>query len=97
MCFIWEGLRLIEERRGANVVTYVYEPESYAPLARIDATGQSTEYGGLGTTTDSDRGEPVESKLANFDYFHADQVGLPKSSPTAKATFAGVRATKPGA
>ncbi|SFD92170.1 RHS repeat-associated core domain-containing protein, partial [Paracidovorax konjaci] len=37
--FIWEGMRLIEERRGAQVASYVYEPGSYVPLARIDADG----------------------------------------------------------
>mgnify|MGYP000982835097 CR=1 FL=1 len=37
--FIWEGMRLIEERRGQHVITYVYEPGSYVPLARLDATG----------------------------------------------------------
>ncbi len=47
--FIWEGMRLIEERRGAKVTAYVYEPGSYVPLARIDAGGQITEAGGLGT------------------------------------------------
>ena len=31
--------RLIEERRGSKVVSYVYEPGSYVPLARIDGTG----------------------------------------------------------
>ncbi|MGL5002356.1 MAG: RHS repeat-associated core domain-containing protein, partial [Casimicrobium sp.] len=50
--FIWEGMRLIEERRASNVVTYVYEPDSYVPLARIDAKGEQTEQGGLGTTAD---------------------------------------------
>jgi RHS repeat-associated protein len=50
--FIWEGMRLIEERRGSIIVTYVYEPNSYVPLARIDATGQQTDNGGLGTTND---------------------------------------------
>ncbi|MGL4234036.1 MAG: RHS repeat-associated core domain-containing protein, partial [Casimicrobium sp.] len=50
--FIWEGMRLIEERRASNVVTYVYEPDSYVPLARIDAKGEQTEQGGLGTTVD---------------------------------------------
>jgi RHS repeat-associated protein len=58
--FIWEGMRLIEERRGSQVVTYVYEPNSYVPLARIDAGGHSTQQGGLGTTADAVRGEPVE-------------------------------------
>ncbi|MBK8337838.1 MAG: RHS domain-containing protein [Sterolibacteriaceae bacterium] len=51
--FIWEGLRLIEERRGSSVVSYVYEAGSYVPLARIDATGEPTDAGGLGTTGDA--------------------------------------------
>ncbi|MDA8452010.1 RHS domain-containing protein [Acidovorax sp. GBBC 3299] len=46
--FIWEGMRLIEERRGSKVVSYVYEPGSYLPLARIDADGQRLEGSGHG-------------------------------------------------
>ena len=52
--FIWEGMRLIEERRGASVISYVYEPGSYVPLARLDANGEATEQGGLGTTDDAE-------------------------------------------
>ncbi|WCM98319.1 DUF6531 domain-containing protein [Acidovorax sp. GBBC 1281] len=37
--FVWEGMRLIEERRGSKVTSYVYEAGSYVPLARIDADG----------------------------------------------------------
>ncbi len=51
--FIWEGMRLIEERRGGNTISYVYEPGSYVPLARLDADGEKTEQGGLGTTGDA--------------------------------------------
>ena len=47
--FIWEGMRLIEERRGSSVISYVYEPGSYVPLARIDVQGESTDQGGMGT------------------------------------------------
>ncbi|MFY3386229.1 RHS repeat domain-containing protein, partial [Paracidovorax sp. MALMAid1276] len=50
--FIWEGMRLIEERRGSAIISYVYEPDSYVPLARLDAEGERTEQGGLGTTQD---------------------------------------------
>ena len=45
-------MRLIEERRGSAVISYVYEPGSYVPLARLDAEGERTEQGGLGTTHD---------------------------------------------
>ena len=51
--FIWEGMRLIEERRGGAVISYVYEPDSYVPLARLDAEGERTEQGGLGTIQDA--------------------------------------------
>ncbi len=51
--FIWEGMRLIEERRGSAVISYVYEPDSYVPLARLDAEGEKTEQGGLGTSEDA--------------------------------------------
>ena len=52
--FIWEGMRLIEERRNSQVISYVYEPGSYVPLARLDANGEQTEQGGLGTTDDAE-------------------------------------------
>jgi RHS repeat-associated protein len=51
--FIWEGMRLIEERRGESIVTYVYEPGSYVPLARIDVTGDDTDAGGVDTVADA--------------------------------------------
>ncbi|WP_319636747.1 RHS repeat-associated core domain-containing protein [Paraburkholderia caribensis] len=38
--FVWEGLRLAQERESTGVVrTYVYDPaRAYAPLARVDRT-----------------------------------------------------------
>jgi RHS repeat-associated protein len=55
--FIWEGMRLIEERRGSQIVNYVYEPDGYVPLARIDAAGNPTDQGGVGTTAAVERTE----------------------------------------
>ena len=46
-------MRLIEERRGSSVISYVYEPGSYVPLARLDASGDKTDQGGLGTQDDA--------------------------------------------
>ncbi|MDP9530928.1 hypothetical protein Q7L59_32115, partial [Pseudomonas protegens] len=34
--FLWQGLRLLQEQQPQRHSTYVYEPDSYAPLARID-------------------------------------------------------------
>ena len=47
-------MRLIEERRGGAIISYVYEPGSYVPLARLDADGEQTQEGGLGTKEDAD-------------------------------------------
>ena len=47
-------MRLIQERRGHSVISYVYEPGSYVPLARLDAQGEQTEQGGLGTAQDAE-------------------------------------------
>jgi RHS repeat-associated protein len=52
-------MRLIEERRGSHVVSYVYEPNSYVPLARIDASGALTEAGGIADTAPRPMGEGV--------------------------------------
>ena len=57
--FLWEGMRLIEERRGASTISYVYEPDSYVPLARLDADGEPTAQGGLGTTDDPQATAPA--------------------------------------
>ncbi|MCL1824618.1 MAG: DUF6531 domain-containing protein [Betaproteobacteria bacterium] len=34
--FIWDGMRLLQEKRGSENTTYVYQPGSHEPLARID-------------------------------------------------------------
>jgi RHS repeat-associated protein len=34
--FLWDGLQMIQEQRGGNVATYLYEPGTYVPLARTD-------------------------------------------------------------
>uniref|UniRef100_UPI0021D93153 RHS repeat-associated core domain-containing protein n=1 Tax=Pseudomonas sp. RIT-PI-S TaxID=3035295 RepID=UPI0021D93153 len=34
--FLWQGLRMLREERPGSSSLYVYEPASYAPLARID-------------------------------------------------------------
>ena len=60
-------MRLIEERRGHSVISYVYEPGSYVPLARLDAQGQATEQGGLGTTQDAELGNTPEIIAASAD------------------------------
>ena len=44
--FDWEGLRLLQEHRHSQTSLYIYEDDGYAPLARVDGTGehQSVRY-----------------------------------------------------
>nr|WP_225927008.1 RHS repeat-associated core domain-containing protein [Pseudomonas sp. SWRI 103] len=37
--FTWDGLRLLQEHKHSQTSLYVYEDESYEPLARVDGTG----------------------------------------------------------
>ncbi|HGY3559824.1 TPA: RHS repeat-associated core domain-containing protein, partial [Pseudomonas putida] len=34
--FLWQGLRMLREESPAKSILYLYEPGSYAPLARVD-------------------------------------------------------------
>ena len=36
--FIWDGMRLLQEVRGHQGSTYLYQPGSHEPVARIDST-----------------------------------------------------------
>ena len=78
--FIWEGMRLIEERRGGNTISYVYEPGSYVPLARLDADGEKTDQGGLGTVDDAQPPDAINSVA-----FSASQTGATGSNPSKTA------------
>ena len=45
--FLWQGLRMLREETPGQNIVYLYEPGSYAPLARIDqveAEGQEVYY-----------------------------------------------------
>jgi len=34
--FLWQGLRMLREETPGQSILYIYEPGSYAPLARVD-------------------------------------------------------------
>jgi RHS repeat-associated protein len=36
--FLWDGMRLLQEKRGDQNTTYVYQPGTHEPIARIDDT-----------------------------------------------------------
>ncbi|KVK96618.1 hypothetical protein WS93_23280 [Burkholderia cepacia] len=65
--FLWDGMRLVQEtyhdRQGEEALTYLYESNSYVPLARIDQ--------GKAAANDADVRDAVY-------YFHNDVSGLPE-------------------
>jgi RHS repeat-associated protein len=80
--FIWEGMRLIEERRGSHIVSYVYEPNSYVPLARIDASGAITQAGGI-AHSEASRQENKETQAPSLNAQFA-WASTTNQSPVAK-------------
>nr|WP_257146312.1 RHS repeat-associated core domain-containing protein [Burkholderia sp. JKS000303] len=65
--FLWDGMRLVQEtyhdRQGEEALTYLYESNSYVPLARIDQ--------GKAAANDADVRDAVY-------YFHNDVSGSPE-------------------
>ncbi|RBL67462.1 type IV secretion protein Rhs, partial [Pseudomonas sp. MWU13-2625] len=65
--FLWYGMRLVQEtyhdRQGEEALTYLYEANSYVPLARIDQ--------GKPAANDANARDAVY-------YFHNDVSGLPE-------------------
>ncbi|SOS35553.1 type IV secretion protein Rhs [Pseudomonas syringae group genomosp. 3] len=41
--FLWQGLRMLREESPGQSSLYLYEPDSYAPLARVDQKEGETE------------------------------------------------------
>lgn len=63
-CFVWQGLRLVQELRAASVSTYLYNPDTpYSPLARIDQP----------LSADGD----ASPDQAQVFHFHTDAIGTP--------------------
>jgi RHS repeat-associated protein len=73
--FVWQGLQLVQEQNAANLSSYVYEPGSYTPLARLDQTINAD-------------GSVSKGRLY---YFHGDQIGTPQevTDETGKLVWAG--------
>ncbi|WP_296266629.1 RHS repeat-associated core domain-containing protein [Pseudomonas sp. UBA6562] len=62
--FVWDGLRLIAERRNGHFTLYLYVDDGHAPLARIDGSGAHqrlrhyhTDLNGLPEQLTDDQGE----------------------------------------
>ncbi|MCE3602623.1 RHS domain-containing protein, partial [Massilia sp. P8910] len=59
--FVWDGNRLLSEARGKWERTYVYEPDSFVPLAQLDSVAD-----------DGDSGRSSE-----VHHIHTDHLGTP--------------------
>ncbi|MCX4166204.1 MULTISPECIES: RHS repeat-associated core domain-containing protein [Paraburkholderia] len=77
--FVWDGMRLVQERRGHQTVTYLYDGDGYVPLARIDAVNDDSHWLWR-LYHEGERGEPqVEAKPgARIYYFHTNTSGAPE-------------------
>jgi RHS repeat-associated protein len=86
--FSWDADRLLEEIRGARAVTYVYKPDEFEPVSRLERqiSLESIE-GGISvvsphaqaTSSASDAGGAEHaSEPMNVLHFHCDHIGTPQ-------------------
>jgi len=61
--FVWDGMRLLQEKRRHHTLTYFYQPGSYEPLARVD---------------DRDEGFRQPNEQAQIYHFHNHVNGAPE-------------------
>ncbi|TDM05883.1 MAG: hypothetical protein C4K60_14405 [Ideonella sp. MAG2] len=67
--FIWDGLRLLQERHRNRVTTLAYEPDGYVPMARVDMAEPGTGAGA------DDAATPNKPRLY---WFHTNASGAPE-------------------
>ena len=85
--FLWDGLRMLQEQRGSASTTYVYEPDSYVPLARLDrATALvAANDANMGAERSADK---VAVTVDKIFYFHNDVSGMPEELTSTKGELA---------
>ena len=59
--FEWDGNRLLSEQRGSNHRLYIYEADSFAPLAQVQLSGKAGTGTGTDTGTDTDNSKPKQA------------------------------------
>jgi RHS repeat-associated protein len=60
--FSWDGNRLLAETRGSKIRTYLYEPDSFVPLAQVESAGYAE----------------TDTSGAEIFHFHKDHLGTPR-------------------
>ncbi|KQZ44023.1 RHS repeat-associated core domain-containing protein [Duganella sp. Root1480D1] len=78
--FLWNGMNLLQEQRGAQAATYLYEVNSHVPVARIDSVVE-------GETLGEGDARHARPKASTY-YFHCDVSGLPEELSAASGEFA---------
>ncbi|WP_447915663.1 RHS repeat domain-containing protein [Delftia acidovorans] len=68
--FLYDGDLLAGEIRGSRLSEYLYEPDSFVPLAKLESEWKSEE----------NRNAQAEADQASFAtyYYHCDQIGAPQ-------------------
>ena len=74
---------MLQEQRGSACTTYVYEPDSYVPLARLD---RATALVAANDATSS--AEKMHVTVDKVFYFHNDVSGMPEELTSAKGELA---------
>ncbi|WP_422848393.1 RHS repeat-associated core domain-containing protein [Acidovorax sp. M14] len=84
--FTWDGMRLLQESRGGQTSTYVYEPGGYVPLARIDGSGGIEPHAAaahaLGGGSDNAQGKQASVPTINPGWSDRFNVGAANDGPT---------------
>ena len=83
--FLWDGIHLLQEQRGNDRATYVYEPESHVPLARVD---NRVDCGRNAAANDPVIGNVQPSSNSAVYFFHNDVCGMPEELTTASGEIA---------
>jgi len=83
--FLWDGIHLLQEQRGNDRATYVYEPENHVPLARLDSRVND---GHDAAANDPTIGTMHPASNGAVYYFHNDVSGMPEELTTASGEIA---------
>ncbi|NHZ93853.1 type IV secretion protein Rhs [Massilia sp. CCM 8733] len=78
-CFLWDGMQMLQECRGSQMATYIYEPASHAPLARIDNHVARSN----GCAQDNQNLPRRDTMDWQVYYFHNDASGIPEELTSA--------------
>ncbi|WGG51440.1 RHS repeat domain-containing protein [Rugamonas sp. DEMB1] len=66
--FVWDGDAMVQELRQGDTVTYLYEPDSFVPLARIASAG------GFALDEDAARAEALAPGAGGSAAFHLARI-----------------------